>query len=33
LLAHLPAADQATLARLVSRLLVAEGEASGIDVR
>ena len=33
LLAHLPAADQATLARLVSRLLIAEGEASGIDVR
>lgn len=33
LLAHLAPADQATLVGLVSRLLVAEGQAAGFEVR
>lgn len=33
LLAHLPARDQDVLVRLVSRLLVAEGGAAGLDIR
>lgn len=33
LLAHLPAPDRATLARLVSKLLVAEAADTGLDIR
>lgn len=33
LLAHLPAPDREALVGLVSRLLIAEGDAAGLDVR
>lgn len=33
LLGHLPTDDRAALARLVSRMLVAEAEESGLDIR
>ncbi|MFF3026564.1 MarR family winged helix-turn-helix transcriptional regulator [Microbacterium sp. NPDC057944] len=33
LLAHLPEAERTTLVRLISRLLIAEAEESGFDIR